>query len=149
MNVPRQKTLRPGSLNILKGLRRACSILLSSDSLRTAMCALVAVLLTATRPARANAAPLTIHAFVQTHCTECHDADAKKGGLDLTALSLEPENPRNFAAWVKVYDRVNTGEMPPKKKERPKVEDIAAFTHDLGSTLVAVDQKHAALEGRA
>ena len=26
-------------------------------------------------------------AFIEKYCTECHDADSKKGGLDLTALN--------------------------------------------------------------
>ena len=30
-----------------------------------------------------GAAPVN---FFEKHCTECHDADAKKGNLDLTAL---------------------------------------------------------------
>ena len=29
--------------------------------------------------------------FLEAHCVECHDADSKKGGLDLTALSATLE----------------------------------------------------------
>jgi hypothetical protein len=57
--------------------------------------------------------------FFETHCTSCHDADSKAGGLDLTALKFNPTDPDNFARWVKVHDRVAAGEMPPKKKPRP------------------------------
>ncbi|MGY8696200.1 MAG: c-type cytochrome domain-containing protein [Verrucomicrobiia bacterium] len=34
----------------------------------------------------ATADNLAARAFFEQHCTECHDADSKKGGLDLTAL---------------------------------------------------------------
>ncbi len=51
--------------------------------------------------------------FIGKHCVECHDADNAKGGLDLTKLPLQPADPKNFAAWVKVHDRVRDREMPP------------------------------------
>lgn len=35
-------------------------------------------------------------AFLEKHCFECHDADVKKGGLDLTALTLNLNDPQNF-----------------------------------------------------
>jgi mono/diheme cytochrome c family protein len=52
----------------------------------------------------------------EQHCLECHDGDVKKGGLDLTSLTWKPENAENFRQWVKVHDKVRSGEMPPKKK---------------------------------
>jgi hypothetical protein len=55
----------------------------------------------------------------EQHCTECHDADTKKGGLDLTALLWKPDELENLLQWTKVFDRVERGEMPPKKKDRP------------------------------
>src|SRR5262245_24168215 len=82
---------------------------------------------------RANAealSPASRH-FLDQHCFECHDAEMKKGGLDLTALKLEPANPTNFTAWVAVHDRVVSGEMPPKKKPRPEAAETTAFTKTL------------------
>src|SRR6185503_17794002 len=58
--------------------------------------------------------------FLNRYCTECHDSETKKGGLDLSEISLDLTNPQNFQLWVKVHDRVASGEMPPKKKSRPK-----------------------------
>ena len=57
--------------------------------------------------------------FLEKNCVECHDADAKKGGRDLTALGSDLTDRRTFEAWVKVFDRPASGEMPPKKKPRP------------------------------
>ena len=34
--------------------------------------------------------------FLQNHCADCHDADTKKGGLDLTSLAFNPDNPDQF-----------------------------------------------------
>jgi hypothetical protein len=68
-------------------------------------------------------------AFFEKHCYQCHDASTKKGGLDLSALKVEPGN---FGRWVKVHDRIESGEMPPKKK-LPAAEKAAAiqWLHDM------------------
>ena len=61
-------------------------------------------------------------AFFDAHCYDCHDADTHKGNLDLTALKQDFADSENFARWVKVHDRIESGEMPPKKKPRPPAE---------------------------
>ena len=65
------------------------------------------------------AAPKAITTFLDQHCVECHDADVKKGGLDLTTLSFDLKDPQLFEKWVKVHDSASSGEMPPNKKARP------------------------------
>src|SRR5262245_59125124 len=71
----------------------------------------------------AQAQPAT---FFETHCYSCHDATVKKGGLDLAALKVEPANADNFARWLKVHDRIESGEMPPRNKARPSAAESAA-----------------------
>ena len=87
-------------------------------------------------------------AFFEKHCADCHDADAKKGNLDLTALRADFTNAETFAMWVKVHDRIESGEMPPKKKERPPEAERAAFLAELGGSLVAAEKAKLAGEGR-
>jgi hypothetical protein len=94
------------------------------------------------------AAPRDVAPFLEKNCFECHD-DTAKGGLDLSAMKFEPGNGQNFAEWVKVYDRVTAGEMPPKKKARPEAVSLAAFEKTLGSDLTAADDARVAREGRA
>src|SRR5579862_144130 len=89
-------------------------------------------------PAAATA-PSKLRVFIDNHCVECHDADSKKGGLDLTSLEFDLESPGDFARWVNVHDRVASGEMPPKKKPRPSMADLRAFTNSLGSVLLQAD----------
>ena len=88
-------------------------------------------------------------AFIETHCASCHDNVEKKGDLDLTAIALKPEDPKNFSLWVKVHDRVATGEMPPKKKARPPAADVERFTRTLAESLIAAERATLAGEGRA
>jgi hypothetical protein len=52
--------------------------------------------------------------FLQTHCFECHSGDSPDGGLNLETLVFELTEPANFEKWVRIYDRVLAGEMPPR-----------------------------------
>jgi hypothetical protein len=87
--------------------------------------------------------------FLERHCVECHDAEVKKGDLDLMGLKFEPVNMTNFLKWVRVHDRVSRGEMPPKKKPRPEPQEVAAFTYALAQPLEAAERARMAAEGRA
>ncbi|PYM13173.1 MAG: hypothetical protein DME18_09600, partial [Verrucomicrobia bacterium] len=106
-------------------------------------------LFAAAAPVMAADLPRATRLFVEKHCVECHDEDAKKGGLDLTALKFDPASSTNFSRWVLVHDRVSNGEMPPKKKARPEAADLEAFTKSLSSSLVSAEQTRMAKEGRA
>ena len=86
--------------------------------------------------------------FLETHCVECHDADSKKGGLDLTALPARIEG-GSLAAWVKVHDRVRAGEMPPAKKPRPGAMDLETAMSALSKDLIAADSAREQRDGRA
>lgn len=95
------------------------------------------------------APPRATAAFIEQHCAGCHDDVEKKGDLDLTALPFAPADPKNFAKWVKVFDQVADGEMPPKKKKRPEPAELKAFTTTLAQTLISAEQTRLAVEGRA
>ncbi|HVV74090.1 MAG TPA: DUF1592 domain-containing protein, partial [Verrucomicrobiae bacterium] len=96
-----------------------------------------------------QAVPRDVHAFIESHCVECHDADTRKGGLDLSELEFKVQDPATFSKWVKVDDRVAAGEMPPKKKPRPGARELKAFTNELSSALLVVDRARVTKEGRA
>jgi hypothetical protein len=87
--------------------------------------------------------------FLQEHCFDCHDADTQKGELDLEGLKFDLASTQNFATWVKVYDRVSAGEMPPKKKPQPTPAERNAFTSQLASSLTATENLRTARDGRA
>ncbi|MFM2383013.1 MAG: hypothetical protein RL515_1000 [Verrucomicrobiota bacterium] len=88
--------------------------------------ALIFLLATATLAAEPRA-------FLEKHCFECHDAETKKGGLDLTKLSYDAAKPEK---WVQLHDAVAAGEMPPaKRKSQPTSAERAAFVAELGGRL--------------
>lgn len=73
--------------------------------------------------------------FLEQHCYDCHDAETKKGKLDLTGLAFDGAA---AATWVKVLDAVEKGEMPPKKKARPQQAEREAFLTELDARLMAL-----------
>ena len=100
--------------------------------------------------ASASAAPAQTRptAFFEDHCLKCHDSAGKKGGLDLAALAVEPADPDNFARWLKVYDRIDSGEMPPRKEPRPPEAELAETQGWLHDRLVAAERAKVDREGR-
>lgn len=84
----------------------------------------------------ASAAP---NAFLEQHCYDCHDSDTKKGGLDLTSLGTDYQKADLMAKWVRIHDRVNAGEMPPKKKTQPETKEKQAFLGTLAKSLTDAD----------
>lgn len=100
-------------------------------------------------PLLASAAtPPAMMTFIDKHCTECHDADVKKGGLDLTALKFDLADPQLFEKWVKVYHSVSDGEMPPKKKPRPDATLVDAFLDVLDEKLIETSAAQQTAQGR-
>jgi len=96
-----------------------------------------------------GALPPAIDAFTEEHCASCHNDVDQEGGFDLTALKYLPADPANVLRWVMVHDRVQSGEMPPKKKARPEPAALEAFVRQLQATLVASEQQATAREGRS
>jgi hypothetical protein len=104
---------------------------------------LASVALLASLTAASAVVPPQIHAFVEQWCVDCHDADSHKGGLNLDGLDFTAQ-PEAHANWVRVFDRVLSGEMPPPKKPRADEGAKRAFLTTLGGGLV---QQHTAMKG--
>ncbi|MEM7477801.1 MAG: DUF1592 domain-containing protein, partial [Planctomycetota bacterium] len=59
----------------------------------------------------------THQAFLTENCMDCHSGSEAEAGLDLEPLmttGLKASNEQNFATWVRIYDRIESGEMPPQ-----------------------------------
>src|SRR5436853_3944 len=92
--------------------------------------------------------PLPVQQFLEKTCYDCHDADVKKGGLDLTSLAFEEAEPETLVRWVQVLDRVQAGEMPPRRQPRPDVQAQKAFLASLGDELQRADLQRISAQGR-
>src|SRR4051812_35140247 len=72
-----------------------------------------------------------IEGFLQTHCIRCHGPDKAKGDLRLDSLSRDFKSDIDSHHWSEAIEKVNSGEMPPKKEKKPTQEEIATFVTDL------------------
>jgi hypothetical protein len=73
--------------------------------------------------------------FFEKYCFDCHDAESKKGGLDLSALRMESAQ---TAEWIKIYDAVVQAEMPPRRKTQPQADERAGFARELDARILAL-----------
>jgi len=88
--------------------------------------------------------------FTDQYCSACHNDEDKSGHLDLTTLGFIPNDADNFTQWVKVYDRLQAGEMPPReRKNRPAAAELEWFLTCLATSLSASEKETIVAEGRA
>lgn len=86
-----------------------------------------------------------INAFLDQHCTACHDDNKAEADLNLLELALAPDEDSNRSKWMRIHDRVAAGEMPPPEKKHDLSPDGRAdFVALLGG--VIRDADHAAIE---
>lgn len=78
-------------------------------------------------------------AFLTRYCAECHDADVQKGGLRVDALAFPPAGAEALNLLVRLHDRVQAGEMPPKKAAQPTAAERQAFLRALGDEVKAAE----------
>ncbi|MDP1590903.1 MAG: DUF1587 domain-containing protein, partial [Prosthecobacter sp.] len=84
---------------------------------------------------------------IEQSCIECHDGETKKGGLDLSVLTFDFDDHAIREAWVRIHDRVEKGEMPPKAEDLP-AEQRSALVKSLATSVHAVDHAEVLAHGR-
>ncbi|MEY4394309.1 MAG: hypothetical protein RL595_1558, partial [Planctomycetota bacterium] len=77
----------------------------------------------------------TLEAFLEKHCNRCHGPEKPKGELRLNQLSRDFKSGADSHRWAEVIERVNAGDMPPKKEPRPTQDEIAGFVSKLDSLI--------------
>jgi hypothetical protein len=87
--------------------------------------------------------------FLEDHCFECHDSATQKGELDLEALSLKLDDPAGMKTWIMVHDRLAAGEMPPKKKNAPPIEEKDPFLKAISDAVTGVEMARDRIHGRS
>lgn len=83
----------------------------------------------------------SIEPFLSENCYECHDDLTSEGDLNLLDLNFVPDNARNQSQWIKIFDRVKSGEMPPEKQPRPEEKKKSSFLSTVETPLTDVQKK--------
>jgi mono/diheme cytochrome c family protein len=82
-----------------------------------------------------------VRPFLESHCFECHGPDVAKAGMRLDTLPADFSAGDKARLWTKVLDRLDAGEMPPKKSTRPPVQEQKTVLAWINGQLLAADQR--------
>lgn len=75
--------------------------------------------------------------LITAHCVDCHGEDVQKAGLRLDTLQPQFADQKTMATWVRVFDKLATGQMPPKNKAGPPQALLEPATQWLSQQLHA------------
>jgi hypothetical protein len=82
-----------------------------------------------------------VRPLLDAHCIECHGPEVQKAKLRL-------DQDVSMAAWVKVHDKLASGEMPPKKEEQPPQALLDETVTILREALHAASLENQRTQGR-
>ena len=73
--------------------------------------------------------------FLEKHCIRCHGPQKEEGDIRIDRLSRDFKVGLDAHHWAEALDKVNSGEMPPKKERQPTQAEISAFVSNLDARL--------------
>jgi hypothetical protein len=74
-------------------------------------------------------------AFLEKHCVRCHGPQKQEGDIRIDRLSRDFMASVDTHHWAEALDKINSGEMPPKKEPQPTLDEIATFVVSLDALL--------------
>ena len=74
-------------------------------------------------------------AFLEKHCIRCHGPKKEEGDIRIDRLSRDFKLSGDSHHWAEALDKLNSGEMPPKKEPQPTQAEISAFVTSLDARL--------------
>src|SRR5436190_6609385 len=83
--------------------------------------------------------PAAAKVFLATHCAACHQSSKAPAGIDLTSLPFNLEDTHTFNQWVRVYDAVRSGQMPPGGRSSVAEPARKAFLSVIGTPMTAYE----------
>lgn len=76
--------------------------------------------------------PAATRLFIDQYCASCHSGSEAEAGLDLKELSFDLAEEHAAERWVRIYDRVHDGEMPPSDAGQVDGRHAAEFLKTTG-----------------
>ena len=89
-----------------------------------------------------------VRSFLEKHCYDCHGADDPDAGFRIDNLSAEFDQRDSFSRWLKLFRKIDSGEMPPKDAPRPPQAELEQVSNWLKRTLVDADRRRLDRDGR-
>lgn len=97
---------------------------------------------------KAQAKPSKPDALLERYCTECHDSDTHKGGLDLEKLPFDLTGRTTQSTWENIFERVQSGSMPPPKADQPGANERQKILAALQGPLLEASLQRQKTQGR-
>ena len=91
--------------------------------------------------------PEKLAPLMKEACVECHDKETAEGGLDLMSLSFDLKDRSLRDRWIRIHDRIEKGEMPPKAEGLP-LPERAEMVKRLATEISEVDHEEVVTNGR-
>ena len=85
-----------------------------------------------------------MRAAFKSHCYDCHGEADPEGGFNFQSLSTDVSDVAVRAKWIRVFDRINLGEMPPAEASALQMAEKQRVLEPLKGALVS---SHAAEKG--
>lgn len=86
--------------------------------------------------------------FLAKYCLDCHGPDEQKASMRLDTLGTDLADDATLARWVRVFDKVHTGAMPPSDAEQPANSERADWAKQLHDDLHAASLALQQMRGR-
>ena len=86
--------------------------------------------------------------FFAQHCQGCHAGSKPKGDFRLESLSQDFADNANRKQWLKVFEQVKEGTMPPAEKPRPPAKDVETLAAWISERTAAAEAAASASRGR-
>ncbi|MGB7346561.1 MAG: DUF1592 domain-containing protein [Pirellulaceae bacterium] len=91
------------------------------------------------------APPELTSAFLRQNCVDCHEGESAEAGFDIAKVKPDLSDHQAMADWIKMVDRVNSGEMPPADFGEVEAKEKSQFVTEVGQWLGSF-QKHSHAE---
>ncbi len=112
-----------------------------TGSSRTGLALLICALVGSRALAQGAVHGRHIRPFLDKHCIDCHGADLAKAGLRLDALAPDFAGADQARLWTRVLDRLEAGDMPPRKQPRPPKAEQEQVVSWLNDRLLEADRR--------
>lgn len=86
--------------------------------------------------------------YIKAHCLDCHTGKTAEAGFDLTKIGADLSDKKTEHYWIRIFDRVQSGEMPPKDVQRPPADATKNFLQATSNWLCMTQHQRQAKVGR-
>ncbi|MBU6174799.1 MAG: DUF1587 domain-containing protein, partial [Planctomycetes bacterium] len=97
---------------------------------------------------RSDDSTQTDRTFLTANCADCHSANSREGGFDLSEIHWPINDAKEISRWIQVVDKVASGKMPPRDAKPPSDAARSEFLDSLQKKLRDYQLNRQALEGR-